>query len=119
MHAGLECGVIGEKYPGMQMVSPAPNCGPPQPQRARADFVGRGVLEVPLKAVLEADIAAGCWFVASGSSDLEEQRGSSGQREVDAGFSAGAFCFLILGPHLIATGVPPTCTLSAFPAVDR
>ncbi len=24
MHAGLECGVIGEKYPGMQMISFGP-----------------------------------------------------------------------------------------------
>jgi dipeptidase D len=24
MHAGLECGIIGEKYPGMQMVSMGP-----------------------------------------------------------------------------------------------
>jgi len=25
MHAGLECGIIGEKYPGMEMVSIGPN----------------------------------------------------------------------------------------------
>ena len=25
MHAGLECGVIGEKYPGMQMISFGPH----------------------------------------------------------------------------------------------
>lgn len=33
MHAGLECGVIGEKYPGMQMVSFGPTIvGPHSPQ---------------------------------------------------------------------------------------
>jgi len=25
MHAGLECGIIGEKYPGMQMISIGPD----------------------------------------------------------------------------------------------
>jgi dipeptidase D len=25
MHAGLECGIIGEKYPGMEMVSIGPD----------------------------------------------------------------------------------------------
>ena len=33
MHAGLECGVIGEKYPGMQMASFGPTIvGPHSPQ---------------------------------------------------------------------------------------
>jgi dipeptidase D len=27
IHAGLECGLIGEKYPGMEMVSFGPTCG--------------------------------------------------------------------------------------------
>ena len=40
------------------------------------------------------DIAAGCWFVASGSSDLQGQRGSSGQRELDAGFGSQHALFL-------------------------
>ena len=48
MHAGLECGVIGEKYPGMQMVSFGPTIvDPAQPERAGGDFVGGEFLEVP------------------------------------------------------------------------
>ena len=48
MHAGLECGVIGEKYPGMQMISFGPTIvDPHSPERAGADLDGRELLEVP------------------------------------------------------------------------
>ena len=38
MHAGLECGVIGEKYPGMQMVSFGPTIVDPHSPNEREDF---------------------------------------------------------------------------------
>ncbi len=48
MHAGLECGVIGEKYPGMQMISFGPTIvESSQSERARADLHRGRFLELP------------------------------------------------------------------------
>jgi dipeptidase D len=38
MHAGLECGVIGEKYPGMQMVSFGPTIVDPHSPNERVQI---------------------------------------------------------------------------------
>lgn len=38
MHAGLECGVIGEKYPGMQMVSFGPTIQSPHSPNERVEI---------------------------------------------------------------------------------
>ena len=38
MHAGLECGVIGEKYPGMQMISFGPTIVDPHSPNERVQI---------------------------------------------------------------------------------
>jgi dipeptidase D len=38
MHAGLECGVIGDKYPGMQMISLGPQIENPHSPNERVQI---------------------------------------------------------------------------------
>lgn len=54
MHAGLECGVIGEKYPGMQMVSFGPTIVGPHSPNERVEISSVEGFWKYLKAVLEA-----------------------------------------------------------------
>jgi dipeptidase D len=53
MHAGLECGVIGEKYPGMQMVSFGPTIVDPHSPNERVQISTVASFWSFLKAVLE------------------------------------------------------------------
>ena len=53
MHAGLECGVIGEKYPGMQMISFGPQIESPHSPNERVEIESVGEFWKYLKAVLE------------------------------------------------------------------
>lgn len=53
MHAGLECGVIGEKYPGMQMVSFGPTIVGPHSPHERVQISSVESFWRYLKAVLE------------------------------------------------------------------
>ncbi len=53
MHAGLECGVIGEKYPGMQMVSFGPTIRSPHSPHERVEIPSVQGFWKYLKAVLE------------------------------------------------------------------
>ena len=53
MHAGLECGVIGEKYPGMQMVSFGPTIVDPHSPNERVQISSVESFWRYLKAVLE------------------------------------------------------------------
>jgi dipeptidase D len=53
MHAGLECGVIGEKYPGMQMVSFGPTIVDPHSPNERVQISSVGSFWNYLKLVLE------------------------------------------------------------------
>ncbi len=53
MHAGLECGVIGEKYPGMQKVSFGPQIENPHSPNERVQISSVGTFWKYLKAVLE------------------------------------------------------------------
>jgi dipeptidase D len=53
MHAGLECGVIGEKYPGMQMVSFGPTIVGPHSPNERVQISSVESFWGYLKAVLE------------------------------------------------------------------
>ena len=53
MHAGLECGVIGEKYPGMQMVSFGPTIVDPHSPNERVQISTVENFWKYLKAVLE------------------------------------------------------------------
>ena len=53
MHAGLECGVIGEKYPGMQMVSFGPTIVDPHSPNERVEISSVESFWRYLKAVLE------------------------------------------------------------------
>jgi dipeptidase D len=53
MHAGLECGVIGEKYPGMQMVSFGPTIQSPHSPNERVNIPSVEGFWKYLKAVLE------------------------------------------------------------------
>jgi dipeptidase D len=53
MHAGLECGVIGEKYPGMQMASFGPTIVDPHSPNERVQISTVGTFWKYLKAVLE------------------------------------------------------------------
>lgn len=53
MHAGLECGVIGEKYPGMQMVSFGPTIVGPHSPNERVQISSVESFWKYLKAVLE------------------------------------------------------------------
>lgn len=54
MHAGLECGVIGEKYPGMQMVSFGPQIENPHSPNERVQISSVESFWKYLKAVLES-----------------------------------------------------------------
>lgn len=54
MHAGLECGVIGEKYPGMQMASFGPTIIDPHSPHERVQISTVASFWKYLKAVLEA-----------------------------------------------------------------
>ena len=53
MHAGLECGVIGEKYPGMQMVSFGPQIVDPHSPNERVQISSVESFWTYLRAVLE------------------------------------------------------------------
>jgi dipeptidase D len=53
MHAGLECGVIGEKYPGMQMVSFGPQIENPHSPIERVQISSVETFWTYLRAVLE------------------------------------------------------------------
>jgi len=53
MHAGLECGVIGEKYPGMQMISFGPTIVDPHSPNERVQISTVASFWNYLKAVLE------------------------------------------------------------------
>jgi dipeptidase D len=53
MHAGLECGVIGEKYPGMQMISFGPQIESPHSPNERVEISSVEEFWKYLKAVLE------------------------------------------------------------------
>ncbi len=53
MHAGLECGVIGEKYPGMQMASFGPTIVSPHSPNERVEIPSVDGFWKYLKAVLE------------------------------------------------------------------
>jgi di/tripeptidase len=53
MHAGLECGVIGEKYPGMQMVSFGPTIVDPHSPNERVQISSVETFWNYLKLVLE------------------------------------------------------------------
>ena len=53
MHAGLECGVIGEKYPGMQMASFGPTIVDPHSPNERVEIPSVEGFWKYLKAVLE------------------------------------------------------------------
>ncbi len=53
MHAGLECGVIGEKYPGMQMASFGPTIVDPHSPNERVEIPSVDGFWKYLKAVLE------------------------------------------------------------------
>ncbi len=53
MHAGLECGVIGEKYPGMQMVSFGPTIVDPHSPNERVQISSVESFWSYLKLVLE------------------------------------------------------------------
>jgi len=54
MHAGLECGVIGEKNPGMQMISFGPQIENPHSPNERVEIPSVESFWKYLKAVLEA-----------------------------------------------------------------
>ena len=54
MHAGLECGVIGEKYPGMQLVSFGPTIVDPHSPNERVQISTVNDFWKYLKSVLEA-----------------------------------------------------------------
>jgi dipeptidase D len=54
MHAGLECGVIGEKYPGMQMISFGPQIENPHSPNERVQISSVEPFWQYLCAVLEA-----------------------------------------------------------------
>ena len=53
MHAGLECGVIGEKYPGMQLISFGPQIESPHSPNERVEIASVAEFWKYLKAVLE------------------------------------------------------------------
>ncbi len=53
MHAGLECGVIGEKYPGMQLISFGPQIESPHSPNERVEIGSVAEFWKYLRAVLE------------------------------------------------------------------
>ncbi len=54
MHAGLECGVIGEKYPGMQLISFGPQIENPHSPHERVEIASVATFWSYLRAVLES-----------------------------------------------------------------
>ena len=52
IHAGLECGLIGEKYPGMDMVSMGPQIESPHSPDERVQISTVGRFYTFLKATL-------------------------------------------------------------------
>ncbi len=54
MHAGLECGVIGEKNPGMQMISFGPQIENPHSPNERVEIESVAGFWKMLRALLEA-----------------------------------------------------------------
>jgi dipeptidase D len=54
MHAGLKCGVIGEKYPGMQMASFGPTIVDPHSPHERVRISTVASFWDYLRALLEA-----------------------------------------------------------------
>ncbi len=54
MHAGLECGVIGEKYPGMELISFGPQIESPHSPNERVEIESVGEFYKFLRAVLES-----------------------------------------------------------------
>jgi di/tripeptidase len=54
MHAGLECGVIGEKYPGMQLISFGPTIVDPHSPHERVKISSVENFWIYLKSVLES-----------------------------------------------------------------
>ena len=52
-HAGLECGVIGEKYPGMQMISFGPQIESPHSPNERVQISSVETYWKYLKGLLE------------------------------------------------------------------
>jgi dipeptidase D len=54
MHAGLECGVIGEKNPGMQMISFGPQIENPHSPNERVEIESVAGFWNMLKSLLEA-----------------------------------------------------------------
>ena len=54
MHAGLECGVIGEKYPGMQLISFGPTIVDPHSPHERVKISSVEHFWMYLKSVLES-----------------------------------------------------------------
>ncbi len=53
MHAGLECGVIGEKYPGMQMISFGPQIENPHSPNERVEIPSVATFWTYLRGLLE------------------------------------------------------------------
>jgi len=53
MHAGLECGVIGEKYPGMQLISFGPTIVKPHSPNEKVQISTVGSFWKFLKLALE------------------------------------------------------------------
>jgi len=53
IHAGLECGLIGEKYPGMDMVSLGPQIESPHSPDERVQIATVGKFYTLLKATLK------------------------------------------------------------------
>lgn len=53
MHAGLECGVIGEKYPGMELISFGPQIESPHSPNERVEIESVADFYKYLRAVLE------------------------------------------------------------------
>ena len=58
VHAGLETGIIGEKYPGMEMISFGPRIESPHSPAERAHIPSVGPFWELLKAVL-AELGCG------------------------------------------------------------
>ena len=54
MHAGLECGVIGEKYPGMQLISFGPTIVDPHSPHERVEIPSVQKFWKYLTSVLES-----------------------------------------------------------------
>ena len=53
IHAGLECGIIGDKYPGMDMISFGPTIQNPHSPDERIEIPSIGLVWIFLVALLE------------------------------------------------------------------